>query len=122
MLVSVKLFITIVTFCILASVTEFPVSVNFLRYRHGNRVRIPVVYKNMDQSADIKRGCFLVHVNQFVECVCDGPVPATIVVDLAEAKKGDIFRLTPELLPPKVRPAKTVSLDYVLGVVQSTRG
>eukprot|EP00128_Syssomonas_multiformis_P013280 Colp12_sorted_trinity150504_noHs@6058 len=103
-------------------ITEFPVSVNFLRYRPGNRVRIPVVYKNMDMSADIKRGCFLVHVHQFVECVCDGPVPATIVVDLAEAKKGDIFRLTPELLPDKVRPAKTVPLDYVLGVVQSTRG
>lgn len=103
-------------------VTEFPISVNFLRYRPGNRVRIPVIYKNMDQSQDMKRGCFLVHVNQFIECVCDDVVPASIIVDLAEAKKGDVYRLTPTLLPPRVRPSKYVSADYVLGVVQSSRG
>ena len=104
------------------AVTEFPISVNFLRYRPGNRVRIPVIYKNMDQSQDMKRGCFLVHVNQFIECVCDDVVPASIIVDLAEAKKGDVYRLTPTLLPPRVRPSKYVSADYVLGVVQSSRG
>ena len=101
--------------------TDLPVSVNFLRYTPGNRLRIPVEFINEDQSQDLRRGCFLVTVNQFVECVCDGEVPAKIVVDLSNVQKGEVIRLNDIVLPDKVRPAKTVGIDYVLGVVQSAR-
>lgn len=103
------------------AVTDLPVSVNFLNYGPGSRVRIPVEYINEDQSQDMRRGCFLVRVNNFVECVCDEAVPARITVDLANAKKGDVYRLNTVGLPPKVRPSRSVTLDYVLGVVQASK-
>jgi hypothetical protein len=46
-------------------VTEQPLNVNFLRYRPGTRLRIPVVYINDDSSVDMKRGSYLVHINRF---------------------------------------------------------
>jgi len=104
-------------------VSDLPVAVNFLRYWPGvTRLRIPVEFINEESSQDMKRGCFLVRVNEFVECVCDGDVPSKIVVDLSEAKKGDVIRLNSVKLPPQVRPAKKVAFDFVLGVVQSARG
>lgn len=108
-------------FAITYLVSDLPVSVNFLNYGPGSRVRIPIEYINEDQSQDMRRGCFLVRVNNFVECVCDEAVPPRIVVDLANAKKGDVYRLTTTSLPPKVRPARSVSLDYVFGVVQASK-
>ena len=45
-------------------------------------------YINADLSPDLKRDCFIVSVNQFLECTCTGDVPPVIKVDLAEAKKG----------------------------------
>jgi hypothetical protein len=98
------------------------VAVNFLRYTPGMRLRIPLEFINEDESPDMRRGCFLVRVNHFVECVCDDVVPAKIIVDLSEAKKGDVVRLSSVQLPPKVRPAKNVALDYVLAVIQTSRG
>ena len=106
----------------LLPVSDLPVSVNFLRYAPGKRVRVPVEYINQEASQDMRRGCFLVGVNSFVELVCDEDVPAKITVDLSNAKKGDIIRLSSIALPPKVRPAKSMGLDYVLGVVQTSRG
>lgn len=103
-------------------VSNMPVSVNFLRYTPGKRVRIPVDFINMDQSTDIRRGCTLLRVNKFVECVCDGEIPEKIVIDVSTVSKGDVIRLTSTMLPPRVRPSKTVPLDYVLAVVQSSRG
>lgn len=104
-------------------VSEQPVNVNFLRYWPGvTRLRIPVEFANQESSQDMRRGCFLVRVHQFVECICDGEVPSKIVADLSEAKKGDVIRLSNVKLPPQVRPAKKVPLDFVLGVVQSARG
>lgn len=101
--------------------SELPVSVNFIKHRPGNRLRIPVEYVNEDASQDLRRGSYLVRVNNFVEVVCDGDVPAKLTVDLSNAKKGDVFRLSTLKLPPKVRPSKRVPLDYVLGVIQSSR-
>ena len=49
-----------------------------------------IEYINADLSVDLKRDCFVVSVNQFLECTCTGVVPSVIKVDLAEAKKGFI--------------------------------
>ena len=69
-------------------ITDEPLSINFLRYRPGTRLRIPVKFIGMEQNIDIKRGSFLVRVNRFIECVCDGnEVPQEIVVDVKEASE-----------------------------------
>lgn len=106
---------------IMISVTDLPVSVNFLKYKPGNRVRVPVEFANADQSQDLKRGSFMIRVNQFVECICDAEIPRSIVVDLANAQKGDVYKLSSLQLPPNVRPSKSVAADYVLCVIKSAR-
>lgn len=56
-------------------ITDLPISCNFLRYIPGkNRVRIPIELINAEQSVDLKRGCFLVHSNRYLECVCSEDV------------------------------------------------
>ncbi len=101
--------------------TGKPLSVNFLRYIPGNRLRIPIDFVNADQSLDLRRGCYIVRVNKSIECVCDDEVPQSVTLDLSSAQKGDVFRLNALKLPPKVRPAKTVAPDFVVCVVKSAR-
>lgn len=96
-------------------------SVNFLRYKPGTRLKIPINFVNADASQDIRRGCFLVRVNNFLECECDEEIPANITIDLSNVKKGDVIRLSKIQLPPKVRPSKRVPLDYVFAVIQASR-
>jgi large subunit ribosomal protein L25 len=106
----------------LHTVTGAPLSVNFLRYKPGNRLRIPIEFVNAEQSQDIKRGSFVVSVQQYLDCVCDGEVPHSIALDLSGAQKGDIYRLSALGLPPQVRPAKNVAPDLVIAVVKTIRG
>ena len=102
-------------------VNDLPVSVNFLKYKPGMRVRIPVEFVNAEQSQDLKRGSYVVRINQFVECVCDGEIPSNIIVDLSNAQKGDVFKLKNVQLPPLVRPSKGVTPDHVFCVVKTAR-
>ena len=56
-------------------VTDEPLCLNFLRYKPGTKIRIPVVYINDDASVDIKRGAYVVHINRWVFmfwslCIC----------------------------------------------------
>jgi hypothetical protein len=94
-------------------------NVNFLRYAPGTRLKIPVSFINGDLSDAAKRGCFMVRVNNYVECVCDGDVPEKLVIDLANSRKGDVYRVNSITMPPQVRPYKTVPPDLVLLVVKS---
>jgi hypothetical protein len=102
-------------------VTGNPLSVNFLRYVPGNRLRIPIDFANSDQSLDLRRGCFIVRVNKSIECICDDQVPSKITLDLSAAQKGDVFRINSLTFPPHVRPALTVAPDFVVCVVKSAR-
>lgn len=77
---------------------------------------------NEDQNQDIKRGCFLVRLNRFVECVCEEEVPRDIVIDLTNVQKGDVIRLNSLKLPHKVRPTADVAPDFVIGVVKTNKG
>ena len=75
-------------------IRDTPLSINFLKYTPGVRVRIPVVFVGMEDSTDIKRGAYLVRVNRFVECVCEGDtIPRHITVDVSKAKQKDVIRL-----------------------------
>ena len=99
-------------------ITDEPLSINFLRYRPGTRLRIPVKFVGMEQNIDIKRGSFLVRVNRFIECVCDGnEVPQEIVVDVKEAKQKDVIRVDQAVLPVGCTPSQRVAKDYVLAIV-----
>jgi large subunit ribosomal protein L25 len=97
-------------------------SVNFLKYKPGNRMRIPIEFVNADQSVDLRRGSFLVRVNKFVECVCDGDIPEKVTVDLTGVAKGDVIRLGALQLPPGVRPSVSVPQDFVVAVIRSAKG
>lgn len=99
--------------------TLSPIAINFLKYWPGNTMRIPFNFNNMDANIDIKRGSFMVYINSFVECICDGEVPSTIDIDVSNVKNGDIVRLSSLSLPPGVRPTPTVSSDYVICVLKS---
>lgn len=96
-------------------------SVNFLRYIPGNRIRIPIEYINTEENVELRRGSFLVKVNSFVECICGTELPKTLQVDVASAGKGDVFRISHITFPPNVRPAESVPLDYVLCILKSSR-
>ena len=101
------------------AVLDIPIAVNFLKYRPGNRMRIPVDFINADMSVDLRRGCFLTRINRFVECICEHDVPTKLVVDLSGVQKGDVVRLSALTLPPGVRPSPTVPSDYVVAVIKS---
>lgn len=100
-------------------ISDEPLSVNFLSYSPSNRFRIPIEYLNEEQCTDIKRGCYVINVNQFIECYCDGDIPRTLTIDLADAKLGDVFRTATLKFPPGVRPSINVPHDYVIGVIST---
>lgn len=101
--------------------SDAPLSVNFLRYKPGTQLRIPVDFINTEQSQDLKRGSFVVSVQPYVDVVCEGDVPATLELDLSGAQKGDIYRIGSLTFPDQVRPAKKSSPDKVLAVIKTAR-
>ena len=103
-------------------ITEKPLSLNFIKYWPGTRMRIPVEFINADLCVDLRRGSFLVRVNRFIECECDMEIPKSLVVDLATAQKGDVLKISQIVFPPNVKPSRTVPPDFVLGVIRTARG
>ena len=99
-----------------------PVSVNFLEYHPGNYLRIPVQVVNTENSVDLRRGCFLIRLNNFVECVCsDTNIPENIQLDLSASKKGDVFRVGNLALPANLKLSPRASPDSVLCIVKSPK-
>lgn len=103
-------------------ITEKPLSINFIKYWPGTRMRIPVEFINADQSVDLRRGSFLIRVNRFIECVCDMDIPKSLVLDLTGVQKGDVLKLQHVQFPPNVKPSRNVPPDFVVGVIKTTRG
>ena len=96
-------------------------SVNFLLYRSGSIVRIPIAFENADASVDLKRGCFVASVARFVECTCTGDVPGYIVYDLTGTEKNDVIRVSHLVFPPGCRPDKKIPQDFVIAVIQAAK-
>lgn len=101
-------------------VTDEPLCLNFLRYKPGTKIRIPVVYINDDASVDIKRGAYVVHINRFVKCVSTSPdsIPRVITVDLTGLSIGDLVRLSDVQLPSGVVPVLGKATDMILAKIE----
>ena len=103
------------------TVSDSPLSVNFLIYQPGSVMRIPFAYENADLSTDLRRGSFVARINRYIECTCTGKVPAYIMVDLTGKEKNDVIRVNHLVFPPGVRPSRTVKDDFVVAVIQSAK-
>lgn len=118
---------TLNTYCVtprqlaINPLTGDPTSVNFLKFERGTKMRLPLNYINKDLCVDLKRGCFLLRVNQFVEVLVDDVdlLPKHIDVDLSGASKNSVLTLENMTFPPCVRPSHRVHHDYVAAVVKA---
>uniref|UniRef100_A0AAV1UHP5 50S ribosomal protein L25 n=1 Tax=Peronospora matthiolae TaxID=2874970 RepID=A0AAV1UHP5_9STRA len=64
-------------------VTDVPLAVNFLRYKPGRVVSIPITYLNEEGSPGLKRGGFINHIYHALECtVSTDDVPTTLQIDV----------------------------------------
>jgi large subunit ribosomal protein L25 len=83
-------------------------------------MRVPVRYLNEDDNIDLKRGCYVVHINKLVTCKCAGNVPETIDIDISGMKKGDVLKLSQVVLPEGVQPIfNGMATDTVLCKIES---
>jgi large subunit ribosomal protein L25 len=70
----------------------------------------------------IRRGAWVTKINRFVDCVCaDGQVPEYLEVDLTGVEVDKKLRLRDICLPEGVVPAKGVSPDFLLGILDGRR-
>ena len=67
----------------------------------------------------MRRGCFIIPVNKFIECNCANEIPKSLHIDVGNAKLGDVFRTNSITFPEGVKPTQNVPLDYVIGVLSS---
>ena len=102
-------------------VTMKVMRVNFLKYRPGQKVTIPIEFVNAELSEASKRGCVFVTVAKSISVMCDGDIPKVLTVDLSNAQKGDVFRLNSIVFPQNCRPTKSVPSDLVLCSVKATK-
>lgn len=93
-------------------------SVNFLIYRPGNRLSIPVDFINEDLNEDTKKGFLVTPVTTFIECTCAGDVPEKFVVDVSTTPKRGVVRIDAIQFPPGVQPTSKVAKDTVLAVIR----
>jgi len=97
-----------------------PYCVNYLRYHPRRPIQIPIRYINEEESAALKRGCFIVPVNKFIEVVVEegAPIPEFIDLDCAGIEYKDVLRLERLIFPDGVRVSKNVKKSYLVGPVQ----
>lgn len=71
-------------------VTDVPVAVNFLRFKPGCRVSIPITYLNEEGSPGLKRGGFINHIYHSLDCtIFTDDIPTTLQVDVNGLHVGD---------------------------------
>ncbi|GMF36591.1 unnamed protein product [Phytophthora fragariaefolia] len=86
-------------------VTDVPVAVNFLRFKPGRKVSIPITYLNEEGSPGLKRGGFINHIHHSLECsIFTDDIPATLQVDVNGLHVGDKVYLDAIKFPAGVVP------------------
>lgn len=98
--------------------TAQPIAVNFLRYRPGFPVEVPVCFVNEELCLPLKRGGMLLSINRFLRVSCEGEtVPEMLMVDMTGVRNNSKVGMERVLFPPGVSPFE-VRDDFVLGVVK----
>lgn len=97
-----------------APVTDKPLAVNFMRYKPGRKVSIPVSYLNEEGSPGLKRGGFINYIHHELECtIYTDKVPETLQIDVNGLHVGDRIYLEaikfPEGVVPNMKPGSMVS-------------
>jgi hypothetical protein len=103
-------------------VTDAPLSISFLRYYPGIRLRVPVSFVDDDDNPDLKRGnIYVAKISKFVEVTCGRgiPIPRNIPFSLLNAKNRDVVRVKDLKLPSGVALSKKADPEAVLAVIQS---
>uniref|UniRef100_M4C193 Uncharacterized protein n=1 Tax=Hyaloperonospora arabidopsidis (strain Emoy2) TaxID=559515 RepID=M4C193_HYAAE len=86
-------------------VTDVPLAVNFLRYKPGRVVSIPITYLNEEGSPGLKRGGFINHIYHALECtVSTDNIPTTLQIDVNGLHVGDKVFLEAITFPEGVEP------------------
>ncbi|GMF10665.1 unnamed protein product [Phytophthora lilii] len=102
-------------------VTDVPVAVNFLRFKPGRTVTIPITYLNEEGSPGLKRGGFINHIHHSLECrIFTDDVPATLQVDVNGLHVGDKVYLEAIKFPEGIVP--TVPEGSLVAKIAGRRG
>lgn len=101
-----------------------PYCVNYLRYRPGRPVDIPIRYVNTEESPALKRGAFVIPIKRHLECTIEEgvPIPEWIDCDCTGAKLKDKLRLDRLVIPEGVNISKNVNQkDFLVGPIAGRR-
>jgi large subunit ribosomal protein L25 len=105
-------------------VKDLPVHVDFLRLSEKSRIKlhIPVEFINQAISPGIKRGGTLNIARHDIELnVTAGNIPAKLTVDLANAKLGDVIKISSVALPEGTSPTIT-DRDFTICSIATPSG
>lgn len=98
-----------------------PIAVNFMRYRPGYPLELPVCFINEELCEPIKRGGMLVSINRRVRVKCDGEtIPEMLTVDLTDLRAGTVIKLDRVKFPKGVVPHE-VPPHFCLAVVKGKK-
>ena len=96
-------------------------NVNFLVYKRGMTVDVPLRTVNEDQSPAIRRGAFFLQVSRHLKCKALSPdIPAYLEVDLAGAPNKDVVRANRIKIPPSLESLVT-DTNFSVGTVVGKR-
>lgn len=102
-------------------VTDVAVAVNFLRYKPGRTVSIPITYLNEEGSPGLKRGGFINHIHHSLECtIFTHDIPKTLQVDVNGLHVGDKVHLEAIQFPEGVVP--NVAAGSLVAKIAGRRG
>jgi large subunit ribosomal protein L25 len=105
-------------------VKDLPTHVDFVRLTERSRIKlyIPVEFENAGICPGIKRGGTLNIARHEVELnVIAGDIPDRLVVDLSEAKLGDVIKISQIALPAGTSPTIT-DRDFTVASIATPSG
>ncbi|CAK4647399.1 hypothetical protein LEN26_015616 [Aphanomyces euteiches] len=102
-------------------VTDVPLTVNFLRYKPGRKVYIPLDYLNMEGSPGLKRGGYINNVRHEIPCtISSEEIPAKLYVDVNGMHVGERIYLENITFPEHVKPL--IKEKSVVATIAGKRG
>ncbi|KDO30892.1 hypothetical protein SPRG_04795 [Saprolegnia parasitica CBS 223.65] len=102
-------------------VTDVPLTVNFLRFKPGRTVHIPLDFLNQEGSPGLKRGGYINNVRHDIPCKVNSDViPSTLDVDVNGMHVGERIYLENITFPEHIEPL--VAPRAVIATIAGKRG